>query len=737
MTDKELNTAILNELYKIADDVWASMKKGVVGSFTAREIQSKHLYRDMFFSTEQSHHVEVDNFRCAFQTKQIFDLVEWFEGLAGVGSKRRLFVSENKGKVEGSVTFSVTRELEELCDFTEADNIRPAYAFVIIDTEHKCLVATNGCIMKVCPVSIHSKKGDTSEMRILAADFKKMCAKMKGKNVYEMTATKERTDDDICTNIMFEGIAASASHESTLPEWHSVFTECSSELSFNVQNWKAINKLAKMGKCEDIQVCGERGDKTVQFKVGKCEAQVEVGKELKHSFCLLFGAKQIGIIKKAESMCLYFGTEDSKYVEAVDNNGNVYLFCPKVKEGSTFVGEHVDGVLVDTDVECDINVLSRYVLNAKRTNKVSSGKASTAKKQSPKAVAKKSDNPATKKQVTPSRKFTFAAIGVQPGDKLTFVDGKAVVAMDDNKVSYEGSTYTLSGFCKTFMPDEKRNKSNSYRGCVFFYKDGVKLEKLFNHALEVEQHPMEAVAAGTHEETATAEKPQEYACPDTKTEEQVVSVCVEENYAEKPHADVCTETKAVELGVNVCVETDVEMQAVNAYEEENHAEKPFSVRPVPFSVLKPINYHLRIFGRRGAAFHTNARKRYVPEGSGRSGERDASTFSLFPNALRPRPIQPLRTGASRPCALHSCALRPREPRTTAPSCPCALRTCAPAPVEASRSRAHVNLAALRLDHHGRSPPRAPAHIRHSPVSFAHPRTVASPLWCMGHLMEYP
>lgn len=51
MTDKELNTAILNELYKIADEVWASMKKDVVGSFTAREINSKHLYRDMYFST--------------------------------------------------------------------------------------------------------------------------------------------------------------------------------------------------------------------------------------------------------------------------------------------------------------------------------------------------------------------------------------------------------------------------------------------------------------------------------------------------------------------------------------------------------------------------------------------------------------------------------------------------------------------------------------------------------------
>lgn len=47
MTDKELNKAILNELYKIADEVWVAMKKDVVGSFTAREILSKHLQKDM------------------------------------------------------------------------------------------------------------------------------------------------------------------------------------------------------------------------------------------------------------------------------------------------------------------------------------------------------------------------------------------------------------------------------------------------------------------------------------------------------------------------------------------------------------------------------------------------------------------------------------------------------------------------------------------------------------------
>ena len=46
-------------------------------------------------------------------------------------------------------------------------------------------------------------------------------------------------------------------------------------------------------------------------------------------------------------------------------------------------------------------------------------------------------------------------------------------------MSFCGELFTLSGFCKEFMPDDKRTKSNTYRGCAFFFKDGVKLEKLF------------------------------------------------------------------------------------------------------------------------------------------------------------------------------------------------------------------------------------------------------------------
>lgn len=96
--------------------------------------------------------------------------------------------------------------------------------------------------------------------------------------------------------------------------------------------------------------------------------------------------------------------------------------------------------------------------------------------------AKKEDtNTDTATAANDGKKFTFAAVGVKPGDCITFIDGTEVTATDDNRVLYCGKAYTLSGFCKAYMPYTRRTKSNSYRGCAFFYLDGVKLERIFKH----------------------------------------------------------------------------------------------------------------------------------------------------------------------------------------------------------------------------------------------------------------
>lgn len=78
--------------------------------------------------------------------------------------------------------------------------------------------------------------------------------------------------------------------------------------------------------------------------------------------------------------------------------------------------------------------------------------------------------------------FRFSMVGIKPGEKLIFVPRNLTVIVKedkiDNKIEFEGKTYTLSGFCKKFMPDEKRNKKDAYQGPAYFSYDKKLLVRL-------------------------------------------------------------------------------------------------------------------------------------------------------------------------------------------------------------------------------------------------------------------
>lgn len=125
--------------------------------------------------------------------------------------------------------------------------------------------------------------------------------------------------------------------------------------------------------------------------------------------------------------------------------------------------------------------LAKAACNDKKAAKVISSRP--AKEKARKTPPTVSDG---KEQVSAARgkRFSFEAVGVNVGDVLSFIDGTEVVAVAGNKVEFCGEMFTLSGFCKEFMPDDKRTKSNSYRGCNFFFLDGVCLGKIFREVME-------------------------------------------------------------------------------------------------------------------------------------------------------------------------------------------------------------------------------------------------------------
>ncbi len=86
--------------------------------------------------------------------------------------------------------------------------------------------------------------------------------------------------------------------------------------------------------------------------------------------------------------------------------------------------------------------------------------------------------PITKKANRSS--FRFSMIGLKEDDIIIFdpTGMPVIVSGDDKSILYEGHRYTLSGFCKKYLPAEMRTKSDAYQGPKFFSYQGRNLWKI-------------------------------------------------------------------------------------------------------------------------------------------------------------------------------------------------------------------------------------------------------------------
>lgn len=152
----------------------------------------------------------------------------------------------------------------------------------------------------------------------------------------------------------------------------------------------------------------------------------------------------------------------------------------------------------------------------------------------------------------PSNKFSFDAIGVNVGDALTFIDGTKVIAAENNKIIFCGELFTLSGFCKDFMPDDKRTKSNTYRGCAFFFKDGVKLEKLFKDAQKKALVSSKEEIAAVPDDTLDS-VPNEHLASE-KCTERTITPSEKENVTERKETASTAKVVAISIDIPSCLD---------------------------------------------------------------------------------------------------------------------------------------------------------------------------------------
>lgn len=555
MSDKEMNLAILNKLYEIAFAVWEKMAKVAdYGSYTASEIANK-VNKEFCFSNEQNEDekttVSVGTYTCSFPLKNIFYFVSVFEKLASVGRNAKQFVFEESGELLGKATFEVSKGMSELCKFVADDELRPVMNYIILDAANNCLIASDGYKLLSFSAKVLEYSGDLSNFYICPKKFALMCKKMKKGEIYNVTATKESVNGKECNKLEFEGITSNIGYIGRYPNWKSVFPKVSNELAlhFDKNAWNEIKKFCKVAKkdgANTISLHGLSGESKITLSYDDCKRELAIENKLQHTIDdVSFMIKSIVAFDSVDT--LYLGMSSSHAAVATNSLGNIYLLMPAIYEGR--------GYSVDTRcVPFDIDVLEE------RTNKPTEDvipakvdNVTTEEKEC--ATEDKTEQTNKSAKVVsldkPSNKFSFDAIGVNVGDSLTFIDGTKVIAAEDNKVSFCGELFTLSGFCKEFMPDDKRTKSNTYRGCAFFFKDGVKLEKLFKEHQKKSLVSKEEIAAVPDDTLDSV--PNEHQASE-KCTERTITPLANKNVSERKETASTAKVVAISIGVPSCLD---------------------------------------------------------------------------------------------------------------------------------------------------------------------------------------
>lgn len=556
MSDKEMNLAILNKLYEIAFAVWEKMAKVAdYGSYTASEIANM-LNKEFNFSNEQNEDekttVSVGTYTCSFPLKNIFYFVSVFEKLASVGRNAKQFVFEESGELLGKATFEVSKGMSELCKFVADDELRPVMNYIILDAANNCLVASDGHKLLSFPAKVLEHSGDLSNFYISPKKFALMCKKMKKGEIYNVTATKESVDGKECNKLEFEGITSNIGYIGRYPNCKSVFfPKVSNELAlhFDKNAWNEIKKFCKVAKkdgANTISLHGLSGESKITLSYDDCKRDLAIENKLQHTIDdVSFMIKSIVAFNSVDT--LYLGMSSSHAAVATNSLGNIYLLMPAVYEDR--------GYSIDTRyVPFDIDVLEERA-NKPTEDAIPAKVDNITTEEKECATEKKTEQTNAPAKVVsldkPSNKFSFDAVGVNVGDALTFIDGTEVIAAEDNKVSFCGELFTLSGFCKEFMPDDKRTKSNSYRGCAFFFKDGVKLEKLFK------EQQKKSLVSSKEEITVSDDTldsvPNEHQASE-KCTELTITPLANENVSERKEIVSTAKVVAISIGVPSCLD---------------------------------------------------------------------------------------------------------------------------------------------------------------------------------------
>lgn len=517
MSDKEMNLAILNKLYEIADKVFNEGVNVKEGNYTASDLAKMRdgAFKDGYLKTEKKSYknecnkqvekdcfvapmasVNVLSFVCSFCVVQIFALVAKFEKLASIGSKKRMFIKQkDNNEVLCTVKVLINKYYSKLSLHCANDDLRPVMKNICLDIRNGRAAASDGHTMMIKGFDVVSTEHFTYDYNlplVNGKDFKKMCSLAKSGSTLTCKLVREPDGNtywvsECCGYYSKTEANRYVNYSSVLPKINP-----DNLCTINEKTWKGISKWLKKNKGFNsiglVIIKHKENDNRITFTINgmydnhdgieiSCECENVPNKNfaigLKIDSLLRFENFNFTLGRYANEALVYVGSLEVGMMMPMYIDDEYDGF--KLSDG--YIGAY-DYCGFAESFDMPTNKPTEDVIPAKVDNVTTEEKECATEDKT-----EQTNKPAKVVSLDKSsNKFSFAAIGVNVGDELTFIDGTKVIAAEDNKVSFCGELFTLSGFCKEFMPDDKRTKSNSYRGCAFFFKDGVKLEKLFKDA---------------------------------------------------------------------------------------------------------------------------------------------------------------------------------------------------------------------------------------------------------------
>ena len=629
MSEKEMNLAILNKLYEIADKVFDEGVNVKEGNYTASDLAKMRdsAFKDGYLETENKKvydysaqkvvekdcfvapmaSVNVLSFACSFCVVQIFALVAKFEKLASIGSKKRMFIKQkDNNDVLCTVKVLINKYYSKLSLHCANDDLRPSMKNVCLDIRNGRAAASDGHTMIIKGLDLVSMEHFTYDYNlplVNGKDFKKMCSMAKSGSTLTCKLVREQDENtywvsECCGYYSKTKANRYVNYSSVLPKI-SPDNLC----TINEKTWKGISKWLKKNKCFNsiglVIIKHKENDNRITFTINgmydnndgieiSCEYENVPNKNfaigLKIDSLLRFENFNFALGRYANEALVYVGSMEvgmmmpmciddeydgfklsDGYIGAYDYCGFAESFyMPENKPTEDVIPSKVDNVTTE-EKECateekteqtEQTYFKRDITSKIIICGIPSYKDSAPAKDISETKVDAPDAPNAPAKVVsldkPSNKFSFDAIGVNVGDALTFIDGTKVIAAEDNKVLFGGRLFTLSGFCKDFMPDDKRTKSNSYRGCAFFFKDGVKLEKLFKDAQKKALVSSKEEIAAVPDDTFDS-VPNEHLSSD-KCTELTITPLPNENVSERKETASTAKVVAISISVPSCLD---------------------------------------------------------------------------------------------------------------------------------------------------------------------------------------